>query len=147
MSYWPWYRKDQQKILTELAKMFVMAPGGFNAILLLVKFGSRFTPEDGEALKLLRTFLGEEATNYMILLLTHGYQAEANARRKNVPVDKYLKAWIEAMEDWVKDFIHENLKDRVVLINNMLEPDKEPEAYKTQLRTLILGFHVTSPKF
>lgn len=136
-AYWPGYRKDQQKILTELAKMFVLAPGGFNAILLLVKFGSRFTPEDGEALKLLKTVLGEEATNYMILLLTHGDQAEANARRKKVPVDKYLEEWIDKMEDWVKDFIHDKLGGRVVLINSMLEPDKQPEAYKQQLCKLI----------
>lgn len=117
--------------------MFVLAPRGFHAILLLVKFGQRFTPEDGKALQMLRRFLGEKATNYMILLLTHGDDAEYDARMSNVPVDEYLKQWIDEMEEWVRKFIQETIGGRVALINGRLEADKQPEAYKKQLRKLI----------
>lgn len=135
--YWYRYRKDEERILTELAKMFVYAPQGFNAFLLTLKFGARFTSEDGEALKLLKAFLGEEALDYMILLLTHGDEAEANARKRQTPVDEYVKQWIDGMEDWVKGFIYDDLKGRVVLMNGILDPKEQPEAYKKQLRKLI----------
>lgn len=117
--------------------MFVLAPRGFHAILLLVKFGTRFTPDDAEALIFLQTFLSEEATNYMILLLTHGDQAEHNARKGDVPVDKYVHNWIEEMDDWVREFVREKIGGRVVLMNGLLDPDKEPEAHKKQLCKLI----------
>lgn len=136
-KYWPGYREDQEKILTEVSKMFAYAPGGFNAILLTLKFGSRFTEEDGKALKLLKDFLGVEALDYMILLLTHGDEAEFHARKKQIPVDAYVKKWIDEMEEWVEKFIRNELKDRWVLMNGRLDPNEQPEAYKKQLRKLI----------
>ena len=136
-KYWPGYREDQKKILTELAKMFVYASRGINAFLLTVKFGTRFTPEDSQALLLLRKFLGEEALDYMILLLTHGDQAERNARADGKPVDQYVKQWVDKMEEWVKTFVQDELKDRVVLMNATLDINEQPEAYKKQLRKII----------
>lgn len=136
-KYWPGYREDQKRILTELAKMFVYASRGFNAFLLTVKFGTRFTPEDSQALVLLRKFLGEEAVDYMILLLTHADDAEYSAGKKGTPVDEYVKQWVDGMEDWVKKFIHVELKDRVVLMNGRLNINEQPEACKIQLRKII----------
>ena len=136
-KYWPGYCQDRKKILTELAKMFVYAPQGINAFLLTVKCGTRFTSEDSQALLLLKNFLGEEALDYMILLLTHGDQAEANARDYGKPVDQYVKQWVDTMEEWVKKFIQDELKDRVVLMNTKLDINEQPEAYKRQLREII----------
>lgn len=135
--FWGFYRETQEKVLKELARMFVVTPRGINAILLLVRFGTRFTPEDAQALTLLKTFFGEEALNYMVLLLTHGDVAEKNARRKKVPVDEYVKEWINGMEDWVQEFIHNEIQGRFVLMNGMLDPDENPEACKKQLLALI----------
>lgn len=117
--------------------MFVYAPQGINAFLLTVKCGTRFTSEDSQALLLLKNFLGEEALDYMILLLTHGDQAEANARDYGKPVDQYVKQWVDTMEEWVKKFIQDELKDRVVLMNTKLDINEQPEAYKRQLREII----------
>lgn len=136
-KYWPGYREDQKKILRELAKMFVYASRGINAFLLTIKFGTRFTPEDSQALLLLRKFLGEEALDYMILLLTHGDQAECNARDNGIPVDQYVKQWVDGMEEWVKTFIQGELKYRVVLMNARLDINEQPEAYKKQLCKII----------
>ena len=130
-------KMELETTLTELAKMFVYAPRGFNAILLLAKFGSRFTRDDYDALQMLLKFLTPDAKKYMILVLTHGDQAEYNASDKGIAVDKYLKNWIDKMDDWLKTFIHDDLKDRVVLFNCRLKPDQEPEAYKKQLCKLI----------
>ena len=129
--------KELEITLKELAKMFLYAPRGFNAILLFAKFGSRFTRDDYDALQMLLKLLTTDALTHMILVLTHGDQAEYNAREQGIAVDEYLKSWINKMDDWLKKFIHDDLKDRVVLFNCRLKPDQEPEAYKKQLCKLI----------
>ena len=63
-------RKVNEKTLTELCKMFAMAPQGFDAIILTIKYGSRFTEEDSKVLRLLKEFMGKEFTDVMILLVT-----------------------------------------------------------------------------
>ena len=131
------WKKELETTLKELARMVLYAPRGFNAILLLAKFGSRFTAEDDDALQLLLKFLSAEAQKYMILVLTPGDEAEYNASEKSITVEEYLKDWINKMNDWLKNFIHDDLKGRVVLLNCRLKPDKEPEAYKKQLCKLI----------
>lgn len=136
-KYLAGFRSVQQETLKELARMVVYAPHGFDAILLVAKFGSRFTRDDNDALTMLTKFLGEDAKKYMILLFTHGDDAEYNARKKRIPVDKYLKTWIDGMVEWMKRFIHSDLEDRVALFNCRLMPDEEPEAYKKQLCKVI----------
>ena len=131
------FMKELETTLRELAKMFLYAPRGFNAILLLAKFGSRFTRDDNDALQMLLKFLTADAKKYMILVLTHGDEAEYNASEEGIAVEEYLKDWIDRMDDWPKKFIHDDLKDRVVLFNCRLKPDREPEAYKKQLCKLI----------
>ena len=130
-------KKGLETTLKELARMVLYAPRGFNAILLLAKFGSRFTRDDYDAFEMLLKFLTPDAKKYMILVLTHGDQAEYSASEKGIAVDEYLKNWIDKMDDWLKNFIHDDLKDRVLLFNCRLKPDQEPEAYKKQLCKLI----------
>ena len=135
-SWLPMYREVQERVLTELARMFILAPKGFDAIVLVVKYGFRFTTEDGQALKLLQKFLGEKANDYIILVLTHGDQAERVAKRKKIQVDEYVKQWMMEMPEWVQEFVTQ-IADRVVLFNNTLEEKENPEAYKNQLNKLI----------
>ena len=129
--------KELETTSKELAKMFLLAPGGLNAILLLAKFGSRFTRDDYDVVQMLLKFLTPDAKKYMILVFSHGDQAEYHASEKGIAVDEYLKDWISKMDDRLKKFIHDDLKDRVVLFNCRLKPDQEPEAYKKQLCKLI----------
>ena len=136
-SWLPAYREDQKRILRELTNMYTMAPDGFDAILIVVQYGVRFTAEDAEALKLLTAFMGEKAEGHMILLLTRGDQAALNARKKGVSsVDDYVKQWISGMPEWVKDFI-DRIGDRWVLFNNLLDAHENPVAYQGQRRRLI----------
>ena len=128
--------ETQNMILREVAQMFAMAPDGFHAIILIVMYGGRFTAEDAQALKMLQEFLGKDATENMILLLTHGDQAEHEAEEKKETVEQTLKNWLKTLPDWVQNFINE-IKGRAFLFNNLLRPDKEPEEYKKQLSQLI----------
>lgn len=136
-AWLPAYREDQKKVLRELTNMYTKAPDGFDAIILVSKFGERFTAEDGEALKLLTAFMGKEAEGHMIMLFTRGDEAERNARKKKVSsVDDYVEQWLTGMPEWVKDFIC-RIGNRKVLFNNILDADENPEAYQKQRLQLI----------
>ena len=129
-------RETQDLILREVYKVFGMAPQGFDAIVLVVKYGARFTNEDEQALKLLQSFLGNESKEYMILILTWGDQALHHAEDEGVSLDEWINTWISKLPSWVRDFIAE-IKDRVVLFDNYLTEDKNPEAFKKQLSKFI----------
>jgi len=136
-AWLPAYREDQKKVLRELTNMYTKAPDGFDAIILVSKFGERFTAEDGEALKLLTAFMGKEAEGHMIMLFTRGDEAERNARKQKVSsVDDYVEQWLTRLPEWVKDFIC-RIGNRKVLFNNILDADENPEAYQKQRLQLI----------
>lgn len=113
-----------------------MAPFGFDAVIIVVKYGCRFTVEDAQALKMLKALLEEDAKGHMILLLTHGDQAEHEAEEEETSTDQLVREWLKTLPPWVQDFINE-IGERVVLINNTLKPQKDQEAYGKQLIKLI----------
>ena len=113
-----------------------MAPKGFDAIILVAEYGARFTSEDEKALNLLNDFLGKESNECIILLLTHGDQAVYHAKDKKTSPEEVVKEWIGTLPEWVQTFIKE-IKHRVVLFDNMLREDENPEAFKKQLSNLI----------
>lgn len=130
-------RYVEKQILLELNKMFALAPRGFDAIILVARYGDRFTKEDGQALKLLTSFLGKESKEYMILLLTYGDQAKIHAEQaeKKTTPEECVFEWIESLPQWVKDLV-DDIKRRVVLFDNRLKEEENPEA-KKQLSHLI----------
>ena len=120
----------------EVSKIFAMAPFGFDAVILVVKYGCRFTMEDAQALKMLEALLEEDAKGHMILLLTHGDQAEYEAEEEEISIDQRVSQWLKTLPPWVQHFINQ-IGNRVVLINNTLRPQKDQEAYGKQLIKLI----------
>lgn len=125
-------------VIREVPKILEWAPHGIDAIILVAKYGSRFTVEDAQALQQLRKFLGEEGDKYIILVLTYGDQAEHEVIADKIPVsfDACVELWIGTLPDWVQMFINQ-IDERVVLFNNRLKADKQPEAYAKQLSELI----------
>lgn len=132
----PGYADHQKNILKEVSKIFAMAPFGFDAIIIVVKYGGRFSMEDAQALKILQSMLEEDAMDHMILVLTHGDQAEYEAEEVNLPVDQRVSQWIKTLPEWVQSFI-QKIRNRVVLVNNTVTPHKNGEAYRKQLIKLI----------
>ena len=129
-------RQVQKQILSEVYRIFQLAQNGFDAIMLVVKYGARFTDEDGQAVQLLINFLGKKSKEYMILILTYGDQARFEADDKKISVEKCISRWISTLPEWMQTFI-KDIKDRVVLFDNRLREDKEPAGYKEQLVRLI----------
>ena len=129
-------RQTQREILNEVHKIFQMAPKGFDAIILVVKYGDRFTGEDQQALDLLQAFLGKESTKRMILILTKGDQALFHAENESTTQEEHIKKWISELPEWMQAFIKE-INHRWVLFNNHIKEAENPEACKKQLSELI----------
>ena len=129
-------RQTQREILKEVYRIFKMAPDGFDAIILVVKYGVSLTEEDKTALNLLQTFLGKESTKSMILILTWGDQALLHARDNDITQEDCTKNWIGTLPEWMKEFIAE-INQRWVLFDNCLKEAENPEACKKQLSELI----------
>lgn len=129
-------RLDLEKVLTEVSRIFALAPRGFDAFLFVAKYGCPLTSEDEQALKLLTTFLGNESKKYTILVLTYGDQTKDEVEKQNITMDVCYWKWIRSAPKWMEDFVFD-INDRVVLFNNMLRKEKDPEGYKKQLTKLI----------
>ena len=129
-------RLDQEKILTEVSKIFALAPRGFDAFLFVAKYGSRLTGEDEQALRLLTTFLGNESLKYTILVLTYGDQTKNAVEEQNITMEECCMRWVRNAPEWMRHFV-DDINERVVLFNNMLREEKDPEGYKKQLTNLI----------
>ena len=126
----------QREILQEVARIFAMAPDGFDCFIVVVKYGHKFSSEDGQALKMLQQFLGKEAYDNMVLVLTHGDQAKLEAEENEEEAEETLRKWLKTLPSWVQQFL-DAIGNRVLLFNNYLRPDKQPEEYKKQLSRLI----------
>lgn len=118
---------DVQKEFSQILKS---AKDGFDAIVLVAKYGSRFTDEDAKRLQQLREFLGDDANDYIIIVLSHGDQVKHEA------VEAGLGDWLATLPVWVQKFVQQ-IKGRVLLFNNQLKPHSHPEYYKRQLCNLI----------
>ena len=135
-AYFSENKKKQSEVLHEVSQIFAMAPRGFDGFLLVARFDDRFTDEDAQALKMIKTLLGKEALSYMIFVLTRGDQAEREAKREGKTVEDVVEDWISGLPKFVQDFIKE-INNRVLLFNNFLTPEEEPGKYKSQLSKLI----------
>ena len=128
--------EKQHEILRELAKVFVMSPDGLDAILLTIKYGGRFGPEDAEALRMLKTFFGTEALPYMILILTHGDQAAYHAKKEEKSIEDHLKWYISTLPNFVQQFVKE-IGERRMLFDNRLDPNEKPNDCNEQVSSLL----------
>ena len=128
--------RRHSQILREVAKIFALAPDGFHAICLVVKYGHRFTAEDCEALEMLQGFLGKKAIDYMIFILTHADVARRRAEKENTTVEEIVPKWISGLPEVVQDFIKQ-IDNRVVLFDNLLSPEKHPDDHTKQVIKLL----------
>ena len=122
----------------EIPRILELAPNGFDAIILVAKYGCRLTAEDAEGLQLLQEFLGDQANKYIILVVSYADQAEHQAKEDQIAVSQegVQLLWLESLPDWASLFIKQ-IDDRVIFFNNHLRPDSQPDAYNKQLSQLI----------
>ena len=134
----PGVLKGEFELEKEVPTILSKYPNGFDAIVLVARYGERLTAKDAKALQLLRKVLGDRAKDKIILLLTYADQAEHETKedRVTLPLDAYRKHWLTTLPDWAQTFIRE-IDERVIFFNNRLNPERNPDACKTQLSQLI----------
>ena len=71
---------------------------------------------------MLQGFLGKEAIDYMIFILTHADVARRRAEKENPTLEEIIPKWID---------------NRVILFDNLLTPKKHPDEHIKQVSKLL----------
>ncbi|CAL1531283.1 unnamed protein product [Lymnaea stagnalis] len=125
---------DQQTDLNACTDMIEKAlatnPAGYDAIILVVKYGQRFTQEDVHAIKILKSiFGGDFISKYCVLIFTCG----DNFDNETQNADRFVMDWCLNQQGPLKTLLNE-CSFRAVLFQNLTE---DTNIRQKQLRELI----------
>jgi len=103
-----------EKLVEDMAKGISQSPKGFHALILILRYGSRFTEEEYKVVKVLKTMFGDDfVKNFVIVVFTHGELFDSKYRKNPRPfID-----WCKEQKGNLKSLLEE-CSYRVVLFNN-----------------------------
>ncbi|KAK0061443.1 AIG protein [Biomphalaria pfeifferi] len=105
-------------------------PRGYHALLVVVKYGCRFTEEEQDTIKFLKALFGKTfIQDYGILVMTNGDSFDSEPDRSHTT----FKGWCKEQTGPFADMIKE-CKGRIVLFDNRTQ-DKDKQI--SQIRTLM----------
>lgn len=117
-------------VMDALESAIATNPKGCHAMLLVVKYGGRFSGEEQAGIKYLKTLFGESfVKDYGILVVTGGDTYEFDNQRHGIPFEKWCRQQTGAFRE-----LYEECDQRAVLFNN-ISADKSVKA--NQARQLI----------
>ncbi|CAL1534884.1 unnamed protein product [Lymnaea stagnalis] len=120
-----------RKITEKLQEAVENNPRGYNACILVAKYGIRFTEEESDAIHMLKQIFGEDfIRNFCVLVMTNGdtFEAEEN--------DFDFQKWIDEQSGSIQDVFHD-CGFRVVLFDNMTKDPKKKEKQVDELIALV----------
>ncbi|CAL1526064.1 unnamed protein product [Lymnaea stagnalis] len=122
----------------EMKKALALNPQGYQAFLLVVRFGVRFTKEDLEIVQILKSTFGNKSLKqYLILLVTHGDNFDTK-------VNGSFKDWCASQTGVFKSLVDECGK-RVVLIDNSTQDPAKIDRQIDQLLSTVDGMNGSGP--
>ncbi|BFY97758.1 hypothetical protein BsWGS_00798 [Bradybaena similaris] len=116
--------EDAVKLVVE-AMAFVVAanPAGYHAIVVVARYGTRFTKEEIEAIRLLRGIFGDDfIKHHGILLMTCG----DNFATRDEESNESFEEWILLQEGEIK-LLLEECNGRIILFNNRADENGKKE--------------------
>ncbi|XP_059177545.1 golgin subfamily B member 1-like [Physella acuta] len=111
-----------EKACSDMAKAMTKCPNGFHALLLVLKFGGRFTKEEQESIVLLKKIFGENIVrDYCIIVMTHGDSFDLN--QEDLKVESFSE-WLSQQPGALKHLLIE-CSYRCILFRNRTREEKE----------------------
>ncbi|XP_059144791.1 GTPase IMAP family member 9-like [Physella acuta] len=120
--------EDCHACIREFTKAISLHTEGYNAFLLVVRYGERFTHEDEQAVQLLKSIFGEDfVRKWCILIMTHGGDFDEEENGTN------FKGWCQQQTGSFR-FLFKECQKRIILFENKT---KDEQVKKDQMNQLI----------
>ncbi|XP_046377533.2 coiled-coil domain-containing protein 18-like isoform X2 [Haliotis rufescens] len=124
--------RHPKECLQEIGSAIYLCPDGYDAVLLILKFGNRMTEEERKAVREIRKLFGQDIfSKHVVIVFTYGDNYDSEE-----PFEDFI---FEDAEDFLKNLITE-CKHRVVLFNNKfkyLEAEEESFHQVSKLMEII----------
>ncbi|RIB14727.1 AIG1 family-domain-containing protein [Gigaspora rosea] len=112
--------KPNEEVFKEIAKTVQKSAHGIKAILFVFE-AKRFTEEQKNALNGIKTFLGENALNYMIAVFSHA------TKKQNEDKDEMRKAWNPTVASFIGSIGNRQEQERIRQEQERIQREKEEE--------------------
>ncbi|KAH9505584.1 Immune-associated nucleotide-binding protein 9 [Bulinus truncatus] len=121
--------EEAQKFVVEnLSYAISINPNGYHAILLVMKYGERFTKENRETIEFLKKVFGENfISKYCILVMTHGDLLDSEV---------IFEEWIKKQKGDLANLVKE-CGNRFVLFDNRTEVKEKKESQRNELLDIV----------
>ncbi|XP_005102055.2 immune-associated nucleotide-binding protein 9-like [Aplysia californica] len=125
--------RAMDKAVADMATAMTMCTEGFHAMIIVYKFGNRFTKEEQDSLDFLRGMLGQDVfKKYGVCVMTYGENFQNSVEDDGTP-DKTVLEWCLEQDSDFAEFIKE-CGGRVVLFHNL---SKDPKIQGEQVQKFV----------
>lgn len=120
------------KVVEDISEAMVHLTEGFNAVIFVFRFGTRFTKEEQDSIDLLKKILGEDVfQRFGIIVLTRGDYFKSSMEEEGTPDSSPLD-WCTSQDSNLNKFVSE-CGSRVILFNNRSKDEQEKHEQVEQL--------------
>ena len=127
--------EDLQTVIKSLDQVVSACPGGYHALLLLFRYGTRYTQEDRGVLAALKTVLGAEfVRKHAILVVTCGdvlYQEMSDEGHEG-STSTHFSQWLSDQTGDLGELLTE-LENRAILFDNKTKDENVQDAQRAEL--------------
>ncbi|XP_059158593.1 uncharacterized protein LOC131942701 [Physella acuta] len=126
--------KATEKACKDMAEAVTRCPNGFHALLMVLKFGVRFTEEEQETICMLKSIFGENIVrDYCIIIMTYGDSFDLNKEDMNV---ENFPEWLSKQSGPLKHLLIE-CSYRCILFRNRTKDEKEKRDQVIELLQMV----------
>ncbi|XP_059159863.1 uncharacterized protein LOC131943670 [Physella acuta] len=135
--------RDLKKLTDQIRQALTIQFQGYSALIYVIRYGGRFTMEDEDFFKALKTILGDNCIKqFGILAITCGDCFELDSDETNITFDKWCRKQKGLLKYLIKEF-----EQRVVLFDNRTRSETKKERQLDQLIALVDCLQAKCSKF